>query len=356
MYCGDKLPPKYIGSSTIKKLENGYRGSVSSKKYKTIFNSELNTNPSLFNYEILYSFETRKEALIMERELHLEFDVVKSNEFFNMSIAQPNGYFGMDVSGENNPGYGRYKSDGEKKKISEALKGHKRTLESISKQIRNMSGDNHWNYGNHLTKTTKEKISSQLKGRISHMKGKSYNDVYSDEKILSIKSKISEANSGTYEEKYGIEKAKILKDTLSEKNSGIGNPNYNNGYKISGTKHFFYGKKRPDISELMRNRVISDETRLKISEFHAKSYDEKYGKDRSLEIRDKLSEAQTGEKNGNAKKFRFTSPKNIETIVVGGFQQFCKENNIGTDAMYSSIKSNNVCNRGKSKGWKCEVI
>ena len=61
-YNGDKLPPKYIGSSSKTKLLNGYRGSVSSKKYTEAFNLELRENPELFTYVILAEFDLREEV------------------------------------------------------------------------------------------------------------------------------------------------------------------------------------------------------------------------------------------------------------------------------------------------------
>jgi len=121
-YLGNKLPPYYIGSSSVEKIKSGYYGSVSSLKYKNIWESE---DKSLFKVEILEVFDTRKEALIKELEIQKELNVVESNEYVNMSYAKPDGFFGMDVSGENNPMYGK-KRKGEKHKggenISKALK------------------------------------------------------------------------------------------------------------------------------------------------------------------------------------------------------------------------------------------
>ena len=108
-YKGDKLPPYYIGSTTIKKLDNGYRGSVKSKKYKKIFKKELIENPHLFEYEILSKHKDRREALNYELEEQKKCDVVKSDLYFNMSFASVNGMFGMDVSGDLNPMYGKTK-------------------------------------------------------------------------------------------------------------------------------------------------------------------------------------------------------------------------------------------------------
>ena len=35
-YSGSKLPKNYVGSSSVERVENGYRGSVLSEKWKEI--------------------------------------------------------------------------------------------------------------------------------------------------------------------------------------------------------------------------------------------------------------------------------------------------------------------------------
>jgi len=106
-YRGNKLPPFYIGSSTLLKINNGYCGSVKSKKYKHIWNDELKHNPHLFKTTIISYHNTRLESLEKEYYLQTNLGVIKSPLYTNMSIAAPNGYFGMDVSGNNNPNYGK---------------------------------------------------------------------------------------------------------------------------------------------------------------------------------------------------------------------------------------------------------
>jgi hypothetical protein len=106
IYSGDKLPRRYIGSTATDKVFNGYHGSVKSKRYRETWEKEIEENPSLFKTRVLTLHETREEAIQKEKELHLFYDVVKSDLYINESVAQPNGFFGRDVSGENNPNYG----------------------------------------------------------------------------------------------------------------------------------------------------------------------------------------------------------------------------------------------------------
>lgn len=103
-YSGKNLPRFYIGSTSVDKINAGYRGSVSSIKYRDIWESE----PSqLFNTKIIKTFEDRAAALSYELELHKELNVVDSPDYINMSYAQPDGFFGRDVSGSSNPMYGK---------------------------------------------------------------------------------------------------------------------------------------------------------------------------------------------------------------------------------------------------------
>lgn len=101
------MPRRYIGSSSIKRIKNGYRGSVQSKKWKHIWRDELKNNPHLFKTRILKIFNTRAEAIVAELETQKRYNVVKSCIWINESYAQIRGYAGRDVSGVNNPMYGQ---------------------------------------------------------------------------------------------------------------------------------------------------------------------------------------------------------------------------------------------------------
>ena len=46
-YLGDKLPPYYIGSSSVKKVLNGYHGTVTSIKWKKDWEDELKQTRAL---------------------------------------------------------------------------------------------------------------------------------------------------------------------------------------------------------------------------------------------------------------------------------------------------------------------
>ena len=106
LYFGNKLPRRYIGSSSVEKVLEGYNGTPLSKKWKTIFREEQEQNPHLFKTRILSTHNTRESATEKELELQKKYDVVRSSKYFNESLAIVDGCFGRDVSGELNPMFG----------------------------------------------------------------------------------------------------------------------------------------------------------------------------------------------------------------------------------------------------------
>lgn len=120
-YVGTKMPKFYIGSSSLSKIQNGYRGSVRSKKYREVWKEELRTNPQLFSIEILSIHEDRYEALVEEKRIQEEIDVIKRPDYINRGVSL--GIFGLELRGERNPFFSRKLSEEAKKKISDAKKG-----------------------------------------------------------------------------------------------------------------------------------------------------------------------------------------------------------------------------------------
>jgi hypothetical protein len=88
-YHGNKLPPFYIGSSSIKKIEDGYVGSVSSIEYKKIWQKEVRENRSAFKVIIVSRHHTRPEAFERENDLQRKLNVVESMLYANKSYASP---------------------------------------------------------------------------------------------------------------------------------------------------------------------------------------------------------------------------------------------------------------------------
>lgn len=108
-YFGNKLPPFYIGSTSIKKLTNGYHGSINSKKYKKIYQNELKNNPNLFKSVIISKHENREDALLKEYTLQKKLKVASSPLYINECYAS--GIFGSRNYGKNNGFYGKKHSE-----------------------------------------------------------------------------------------------------------------------------------------------------------------------------------------------------------------------------------------------------
>lgn len=95
VYKGNKLPPYYIGSSSVSRVNEGYHGSVKSKKYSKTWQSEIKHSPHLFKTHIVKLFPTRRDALLAERKMQMALDVTTNPLYVNLSVAQPDGGFGF---------------------------------------------------------------------------------------------------------------------------------------------------------------------------------------------------------------------------------------------------------------------
>ncbi|UYL06099.1 hypothetical protein MMDGKJEO_00267 [Klebsiella phage KP13MC5-5] len=125
IYAGNKLPRRYIGSTSVNRItDENYHGSVKSKKYKDLWKSEQRDNPHLFKTRILNIYDTREEASKAELELQIKYDVVKSDLYINLALAQPNGFFGMSMKG-------RVWSTESIEKRNSSNRGQKRPRQSI---------------------------------------------------------------------------------------------------------------------------------------------------------------------------------------------------------------------------------
>lgn len=94
IYSGNKLPPFYIGYSTVIKVTNrGYHGSVGSIRYKDIWRQELKTSPHLFKTKILKVFLSMNEAKEHEYKLLKAVSAHKNPLYINMGIMGKHLYF-----------------------------------------------------------------------------------------------------------------------------------------------------------------------------------------------------------------------------------------------------------------------
>lgn len=160
IYSGNKLPPFYIGHTSINKIENeNYHGSVCSKKYKNIWELELKLNPQLFKTFILTKHNNRTEAILKEQFFQQSLNVINNSLYINLSIGRRCTRKGIPLS------------ESTKAKIAAKAKGHKRNL------------------GKKHTEETKQKMSQSAKGKHGHeFRGKTHTQ--------EVKERISKANKG----------------------------------------------------------------------------------------------------------------------------------------------------------------
>lgn len=158
-YSGNKLPPFYIGMSTVNRiLKKGYHGTVSSIEYKEIWNSELKNNPQLFKTFILTTHHLKIEASTKEEYFQRKFNVHKNPMYCNKSIGYALFY---GYKGTSKPMLGKNHSDEAKAKIKEARARQKIVISNKTKsKIRSTL------LGHKVSDETRKKISESNATRI----------------------------------------------------------------------------------------------------------------------------------------------------------------------------------------------
>lgn len=165
-YRGNRLPPFYIGSTSIKNIESGYKGSVKSKIYRKVWEEEIQNNPHLFNVRILSTYSSRQEAFDREEYIQRKLNVVESPMYMNLSYANYKMVTIGPLSAET------------KSKLSIARTGRKHTEETRAKMSKSHMGvkmparTDSWREkqrisqsGRRATEETRNKMSESRKGR-----------------------------------------------------------------------------------------------------------------------------------------------------------------------------------------------
>lgn len=159
VYRGNKLPPFYIGSTSLKRMSKGYRGSVRSKKFMNIWNEEITKNDSLFDTKIIKTFESRKEALNYEDKIHRKLEVIKNPLYINMAYAS--GCFGgrighkhstetrlkQSISAKNTKGKRKPRSLESREKMSSSIKKVRDKAKSENRVYADLKGSKNGMYG-----------------------------------------------------------------------------------------------------------------------------------------------------------------------------------------------------------------
>lgn len=93
-----------------------------------------------FKNEVLCWCETKEEMDLKEIEFIEKFNAVENKEFYNQDKGGRGGILYERRDGKHNPFFGKVPTESHKKKISEALKGKKRSPEVIAKLPQNQKG------------------------------------------------------------------------------------------------------------------------------------------------------------------------------------------------------------------------
>lgn len=127
IYRGNRMPPFYIGRTKLSKISKGYRGSVSSKKYRETWESETLESPHLFETIVLSTHVTANESAEREEKLHQALRVhinplyinmaTSSGKFITKHTGEENFWYGKNRSAENNPMYGKKHTAATKEKM-----------------------------------------------------------------------------------------------------------------------------------------------------------------------------------------------------------------------------------------------
>lgn len=144
IYRGNLLPPFYIGYSSLENIINGYRGSVSSKEYRSLWLNELKKNPHLFETRIISRHENKIDAMEREEKLQRRLNVVRNSLYINKTIGSYPSMTGKRHSYET------------KEKIRASNMGLKRSEEARERMKISNRGK--------VTPESRVKISNALKG------------------------------------------------------------------------------------------------------------------------------------------------------------------------------------------------
>ena len=222
---------RYLGQRKFSKGWKAYLGSG-----RLIKKAIKKYGKKNFHKNIICICNSQKELNEVERELTIFFDVVESDDWYNLALGgggtsgyhiseetrqkmrnsrpdvrgekNPN-YGNHKLAGKNNPNYGKPMSEEQRKKISEKQRGEK-----------------HHMYGKHHSEETKRKIGEKNKGRTHSEEVK---------KKISIMAKERLSNPENHP-MYGKSPSDETKKKISAARIGV----------MSGEKHPLYGKSRTD--------------------------------------------------------------------------------------------------------------
>ncbi len=165
-YSGDKHPKNYIGSVYTEKISQGYMGSCSSKKWADIVKKEQKEHPWLYTVKIIHECDTREDAGIMEGLIQKMYNVVNSDDFWNMCISH-NGHIytcrkGIEPWNKGKRGVYSEKTLNQMSESKKGVKFHTPESKKLLKEIN--TGELNAFYGKHHTEELKAQWRLDRKG------------------------------------------------------------------------------------------------------------------------------------------------------------------------------------------------
>jgi hypothetical protein len=167
IYKGNKLPIFYIGSTSVKKIELGYHGSVSSKKFKSIWKQELKTHPELFVTKIISKHILRDEATEKESSLQMKLRVHKNSLYTNCRVAMQCKYSDVSIYNRTRinpnlgkPSWNKGKTASLETRLRQSISGKAKIFSESHKQNLSLARKNVI-----MSDTTCLKISNAQKGK-----------------------------------------------------------------------------------------------------------------------------------------------------------------------------------------------
>lgn len=148
IYSGNKLPPFYIGSTSLNRINKGYLGSVESKKYMAIWKTEIKNNRNLFKIKVISVYNTREEAAKREYQIQKSLNVINNQMYINQFISSQDYIVSQET----------------KSKISNSMIGNKNNLnKKHTQRTKEKIRDSH--IGRPKSESHKRKLKESHRGR-----------------------------------------------------------------------------------------------------------------------------------------------------------------------------------------------
>jgi hypothetical protein len=172
-------------------------------------------------------------------------------------------------------------------------------------------------------------LSRLLAGYNGSVKSRKYSAIWKQERLNNPDLFSTRILSGRYKT---AQEAQEVEHRLQRSLNAVRSPMYIN--MSYATKNGCFGRDVSKELHPMFGRKHTNASRVKISANHADV---------------------SGEKNGRAIWYRFTSPDGKKHDIFGGFRKFCEEHDLPTGSAHFMLDGRKFV-RGKCAGWSCQRL